>query len=314
MNILLTIGLLLLIGYSAGWLLDKVGLPRVIGYIAVGILFSPNTLSYISPVVIQATDPLMEVCLAFIAFEVGGSLKWSKIKKHEKEIVYITLLASLFPFIFISAGIYLFFLLFPSILSFNLPSVLLLALSLGSLASPTAPAGILAVVHQFKARGKVTDTILEVVALDDALGIILFSLTMVIFFFFSGDGGGMILHEIFVALYQICGAIFLGIGMTVSMNYFVHFFKIEGEGQWIVLIVAFITLCVGITKLVQVDELMACMAMGVVMVNRSDQHKTVFKIVERYTEDLIFLLFFLLSGLHLNIATLTQASYLITLL
>ena len=78
MNILLTIGLLLIIGYTAGWLLNKIGLPKIIGYIATGIAFSPSTVDFIDHDIAQSTQPLLDVCLAFIAFEVGGALKWSR--------------------------------------------------------------------------------------------------------------------------------------------------------------------------------------------------------------------------------------------
>ena len=82
MNILLTIGLILSFGYVAGWVFDKMGLPSIIGYIGVGILFSPNTTDLVAGDIIERTLPLMEVSLAFITFEVGGALRWSKIKRH----------------------------------------------------------------------------------------------------------------------------------------------------------------------------------------------------------------------------------------
>jgi Kef-type K+ transport system membrane component KefB len=178
MNILLTISLLLLIGYSAGLLLNKIGLPKIIGYIATGIAFNPKTNGFINYDILEATQPLLDVCLAFIAFEVGGALKWSIIKRHEKEIISITLLASIFPFIFVVIGVYVFGLLFPSILPFNNLTLLFFALLMGALASPTEPASTISVVHQYNAKGKVTDTIMGVVALDDVLGILLFSLTI----------------------------------------------------------------------------------------------------------------------------------------
>ena len=176
MNALLDIGLLLILGYIAGWLFDKFGLPKIVGYIIVGVVLSPNTINFLGQDSIKTTEPLMEICLAFIAFEVGGALKWSRIKKHEKEIVNITLLASLLPFFLITIAIFTFGLLFPVLLPFGLFGNLSLALLLGVLASPTAPAATLAVMHQYKAKGKVTDTILGVVALDDAVGILLFSI------------------------------------------------------------------------------------------------------------------------------------------
>jgi Kef-type K+ transport system membrane component KefB len=72
MNILLEIGLLLIIGYSLGFLADKAGLPRIIGYIATGIIFSPHTFSFLEEGMVTKTEPLIDVSLAFIAFEVGG--------------------------------------------------------------------------------------------------------------------------------------------------------------------------------------------------------------------------------------------------
>src|SRR5210317_230441 len=103
MNILLTIGLLLIFGYIAGWLFNRIGLPKIVGYIATGVVFSPNSFDLIDRNVIQTTHPLMEVCLAFIAFEVGGALKWSKIKKHEKEIISITILGSIVPLVLVTS-------------------------------------------------------------------------------------------------------------------------------------------------------------------------------------------------------------------
>lgn len=76
MNILLTIGLLLIIGYMLGLFLYELGLPKIIGYIVTGIIFSPNTIDFVEYDVVLATEPLLEGCLAVIGFEVGGFLKW----------------------------------------------------------------------------------------------------------------------------------------------------------------------------------------------------------------------------------------------
>ena len=154
----------------------------------------------------------MDVCLAFIAFEVGGSLKWSKIKEHEKEIINITLLASFIPFILIAAGVFAFGSLFPSILPLNSLNLLLLALLLGALASPTAPAATLAVIHQYKAKGKVTDTIMGVVALDDVFGILLFCLTIGTVSIFNGGQEALFGTGILNSLSEIVIAILLGAG------------------------------------------------------------------------------------------------------
>ncbi|WP_282036537.1 cation:proton antiporter [Saccharicrinis aurantiacus] len=312
MNVLLDIGVLLILGYTAGWMLNKIGLPKIVGYILVGVALSPNTSHLIGQDTIETTKPLMDICLAFIAFEVGGALKWSKIKIHEKEIVNITVLASIIPFILIALTVFIFGVIFPSLLPFGSIGNLSLALLLGVLASPTAPAATLAVIHQYKAKGKVTDTILGVVALDDAVGIILFSIVISILSMFLGDHK-MVENAHLNAVYRISMAMFLGAGIALLMNLLSKMLQIKTEGQWIVIITSMLILCLGTSKLLQVDELLANMTLGLMIANRSNQHTKIFKVVERYTEELIFLIFFLLSGLHLDFTTIPQSIFLISI-
>ncbi len=313
MNVLFIIGLLLIIGYSAGWLFEKLGLPKIIAYITTGIIFSPNTIPFVSEEIIISTHPIMEVCLAFIAFEVGGSLKWSKIKAHEKEIISITLLASFLPYLLIAAGVIGFGLLFPKVLPFDMITLFLLALLLGALASPTAPAATLAVIHQYKARGKVTDTILGVTALDDVLGILLFSLTIAVIFIFTGTYSGLLGNPVLNSFYEVITALLVGLIIGVVIDYLPKRYKIVTEGQWVVIIFALIIFSVGVADSLKIDSLLVSMTMGMVVVNKCRQQKIIFRILRRYTEDLIFLFFFILSGLHLDITTIPQTTVLILL-
>ena len=313
MNILLIFGLLLLTGYLLGWLLNRIGLPRIIGFIAIGIAFSPNTSGFIDHDLIQQTMPLMEACLGFIAFEVGGALKWSKIKQHKREIINITIMASIFPYIIIVSGIYIFASLIPGLLPFGSLSLLLIALPLGALASPTEPATTIAVIHQYNARGKVTDTIMGVAALDDVLGILLFSLTIEITSILNGEGVGLFGLALLTPLYKIFVAIFIGIIMAYFLKLIANSFLIKSGGQWIIIIASLIILNYGLSQLLKVDELLASMTMGAVIVNTCKQQSTIFRIIERYTEDLVFLIFFLFSGLTLDVSTLPHATILIGL-
>ena len=184
---------------------------------------------------------------------------------------------------------------------------------MGALASPTAPAATFAVMHQYKARGKVTDTILGVVSLDDTLGIILFSIVINIESIFTGSQTGFIGDAILNSLYQVLTAILLGAGMAVLMRFISRKLEIIKEGQWIVVIVSLIILSQGISKFLNIDALLTSMSMGIIIVNQSRQQAKIFKIIERYTEDLVFLFFFLLCGLHLNISTIPKAAPLIIL-
>lgn len=311
---LLIFGLLLISAYVAGLLFDKARLPMIIGYIVTGVAFSPSTIDLVDQDFINSTRPLMDICLAFIAFEVGGELKWSKIKAHEKEILSITPLASIVPYILIAAGTLIFGLIFPEILSYGTGNMILFVLLLGALAGPTAPAATLAVIHQYKAKGKVADTILGVVALDDVLGILLFSLTVSVIPLFTADQSYISgASNVIDALYQIIIAALIGGSIGYIIKLIGRYLKIVGEGQWVVIIFSLLIFCAGIAKLLEVDELLAYMTMGVVTVNTCKQQKLIFKILERYTENFIFLIFFLLSGLHLDISVIPQAAPLIIL-
>lgn len=313
MNLLLTLGLLLVLAYFVGLAVERMGIPKLIGYVLVGIIFSPNSMEVLHPEIVAETHPLVEVCLAFIAFEVGGALKLSKIRKHEREILGITLLASFFPFVLIGTGILLFGLLFPYFLAFSLYNLILVGLLLGALASPTDPTATFAVMHQFKARGKVTDTIIGVAALDDAVGILLFSVTIGIISIFAHIPVQSGMNPFLFAFYQIIGSILLGLIGGGSIQLFSKVLKKAGEGQWIVVLISLVILCVGVAKWLKLDEVLAAMAMGVVVVNVNSMHRLIFRILERYTEEFIFLLFFLLSGLSFDIGTIPKASMLIVI-
>lgn len=311
MNILLVIGLLLIVGYSLGFLADKAGLPKIIGYIATGILFSPHTFSFLENGMVTQTEPLIDVSLAFIAFEVGGSLKWEKLKNFGSTLARILLLESLTPFLLVlvflgSAGY-----LFPGIFSIESHWLLILALLLAPLASPTDPSATIAVMHQYKAKGRVSDTIMEVAALDDAMGIFLFSISVTVASIIAGNSDAGIGGSIYQAFYKIVGAVVTGGILGWITGLISRFLNVKNEGQWIVIIAAFIILTFGVSNMLGQDELLAAMAMGAFIANFNKHHKRMFKIIERYTEELIFLLFFILSGLHLDITAIPAAAFLI---
>lgn len=311
MNILLVIGLLLIVGYSLGYLVSKIGLPTIIGYIATGILFSPYSFGFLNEELLPQTEPLIDVSLAFIAFEVGGSLKWQKLKSYGSVLIRILLLESLLPFflvlIFLSVG----GLIFPGFFSIESHWLLIFALLVAPLASPTDPSATIAVMHQYKAKGKVSDTIMSVAALDDAMGVFLFSVSVAVAAIIAGSSDANIGNSVLRAIYKIVGAVLAGGLFGWFTGILSRFLKIKEEGQWIVLLAAMIIFTFGISSFLKLDELLAAMALGAFITNFNKQSDLLFKIVERYTEALILLLFFILSGLHLDISAIPDAALLI---
>jgi Kef-type K+ transport system membrane component KefB len=175
---------------------------------------------------------------------------------------------------------------------------------MGALASPTDPSAMLAVTHEYKALGDVTSTIMGVAALDDVTGIMNFSVAVVL-------AQAMVLHEHFsvaVTVLRPVGIIFGAIGLGALFGaIFLLVMRLiyrEGEGFMIVAVFALTTLCYGAARLLQVEELLSTMTMGVIVVNFSPIRDAIFSVLERYTEELVFVIFFTLSGMYLNFSVL----------
>ncbi|MFQ6051768.1 MAG: cation:proton antiporter [Candidatus Hydrothermarchaeota archaeon] len=313
MHSTLIIGIIIFTGFVFGEIATKIKLPKITGYILAGILLNPSLFHFIPENFMENTSIVTSISLSVITFSVGGTLLYSHIKKLGKAILFITLFEAEFAFLAVVMGLLMvtpLFLHFPdaSWLTVFIPVSILV----GSLASPTDPSATLAVVHEYKAEGPVSSTIMGVAAFDDALGIINYSVAIAV-------AGAFILHKSFsfyssllTPLIIIGGAIILGIIFGFIFNGITLLIKKETEGAFIVFILALLLLCFGTAALIGVDELLATMTMGIIVVNFNSKREKIFKILERYTEELIFVLFFTLSGMHLNFSVLST-SYMLVL-
>lgn len=313
MEPILILGIILFSGFTIGELCTRIGLPKVTGYILAGMILNPQFLHFIPESFVENTALVTNIALSFITFSVGGTLSFTKIRSLGKSIVFITLLEAELAFLFV-AGFFTFIgpVIMPStnlsLVAFFVP----LALLLGSLASPTDPSATLAVEHEYKAQGEVTSTIMGVAAFDDILGIINYSLAISI-------AGICILHEPFdffsIAhpLLRISGSIIIGILFGFILNFLAKVITRETEGVLITLIISLLALCYGIAGAVGADELLSTMTMGVVVINYNSRKDKIFQILERYTEELIFVLFFTLSAMHLDFSVMAANALLIFL-
>ncbi|UII28532.1 cation:proton antiporter [Fulvivirga maritima] len=310
MDITLTLGLILIIGYLLGKIARTVGLPKVSGYIIAGIVLNPNLTHIIDSDFPDITEPVTNICLAFITMEVGSTLSFSKIKKSGKGILSITIFEAFFAFLFVLIG----FLVVTPLAGIDGLEAMVIPFSLlvASLASPTDPSSTLAVAHEYKAKGEVSDTIMGVAAFDDAVGILIFSLSTGIALIFVDSSNspdfGSILLEI---VRSIGGAIIIGIISGALFNLFTRFFKVEGDQIYIILILGFLSMCFGLAVLFGVEELMSTMVFGAIIVNYNPKEKQIFEVLQRYTEELIFIIFFTVSGMHLDFSVLSSAMLLI---
>ena len=300
MNTLLIVGIIIGAGFAFGELVERLGLPRVTGYILAGVLLNPNVIPFVPVEFVQATQPITNVALAVLTFAVGGTLALAPLRELGKGIAFIALgeaeLATLL--VTIGALVTLPFLLHmegATLIATYLPFALLL----GSLASPTDPSATLAVIHQYRAKGPVAFSIMGVAALDDALGIINFSL--------AGAAATVLIQHsplsmasLISPLLSIGGAIALGVILGFFFHFVSGFLRGETEGLLIVLIIAILTSCYGIAALFELDRLLATMCVGITVVNFGRERDKIFRLIEQYAEPLVFVIFFTISGMLLD--------------
>ncbi len=310
----LLVGIIVFTGFIFGEIATILKLPKVTGYIFAGILLNPSILGVVPKNFIVHTDLVTNIALSFITFSVGGTLLYSRVRTLGKSILSITVFEAELAFVAVTLGFLLFTPLIvhaegATMLALYLP----ISMLIGSLASPTDPSATLAVIHQYKAKGSVSSTIMGVSAFDDALGIINYSIATALALVLIKRTGFSVQSSILNPLVVISGAVFLGIAFGVIFNFITFLIKKETEGVFIVLILSILSLCFGVSKLLRVDELLATMIMGVTVVNFNPSHERIFKILERYTEELVFVLFFTISGMHLQFDVLARSIVLVLL-
>ncbi|MBE5962693.1 MAG: cation:proton antiporter [Lachnospiraceae bacterium] len=276
----------LLLALIAGKIVKQVKLPNVTGYIIMGLLAGPYCLKLIPAHAVEAFSIIPEVALGFIAFSIGAEFKLSYLKKVGKAPVVIAItegLGAVFvvDLILIATGHDVAF-----------------SLVLGAIAAATAPAATLMVVKQYKAKGPVTDTLLPVVAIDDAVALMSFGLSVAVAKAITSTEQISLFSTIMKPVVEIVGALLIGAAFGFLFKLLVRFYT--GRGNRLAITYAMIFLCLGICDYLGWSSLLACMAMSAILVNSSKESEEVFAQADRVTPP-IFMLFFFLSGADLDI-------------
>lgn len=315
--ILLGISIALIAGLISNRLIRLVNLPNVTGYLIVGILLGPylfslfnkNLTGLLNEEMIKGLGIIVDIALGFIAFSIGSEFKLSSIKKIGKGIISITLLQAFAALLFVDIALSVFCLCTKSF-NENLPIIL----TLGAIATATAPAATLMVIKQYKAKGPVTDTLLPVVAFDDAVGLILFSLSFSIAQVFAkqqaglGGAGVSIMDILVLPLLEIILSLVIGGLIGLILSYGMRAFKSRANRLICMISAVFlgVALCSISGELIHVElsSLLTCMMIGAVFCNLKKDAVIILDGIERWTPA-IFMLFFILSGAELNFSLIT---------
>ena len=299
MQTLFFIGIIFVLGALVQWFSPKIGLPKVVGYLLLGLLIGPEILGIIPQHFIEETHIITDLSLALIAVLVGANLKYSKLKEMGKQIVLVTFFEATGAFLFVAIGFYL----LSSFLGFSNHESLIISILFGGLSSATAPVATIAVVHELKAKGKFTTFLLAVVATDDALALIFFACAVIMAGIFAGNGTfSYTVLEIFgvIILSGIIGIIGAALSELID-KLFVHH-----KGMETISTIGMVFIVYSLSEYWQLEPLFATLVMGVVMTNISPDFDLVEEEIDNHLEEIIFMLFFMFSAMHLNLNTLSS--------
>lgn len=272
-------------------IMKKINLPNVTGYLIAGLIAGPYCLKIFSAGELDNMTVVTNAALGFIAFSIGGEFKLSALKQLGAKIFVITLFEAVGASVLVSAVLLA--------MGYNAP----LALVLGAIASATAPAATLMVVRQYKASGPVTSTLLPVVAIDDAVCLMLFSILSSVAKTIEAGNGFQVYATIVKPLIEIVLSLVIGFAVGIVLSLCSKFFK--SRANRISLVVTAVFLGVGLSELMGLSSLLFCMAIGAALANFSPVSDAVLEGTDRWTPPL-FMLFFVISGAQFNFSILPQ--------
>lgn len=292
---LLTVGILTLAALYVGKSMKFIRLPSILGFMLTGVLLGPGVFGVLTSALQEALSFVTSIALAFVAVSIGMELSFSELRRQGRGMVVIIVLESVFAFLVVTGAVYL--------LTGNLP----LALILGGIAPASAPAGTVAVIQEYNARGPLTRALYSVVGFDDGLGIIIFGFAAAVARALLPEvqaaGGTTLGALLLVPLEEIGLSLAVGLGMAVPFSLLAS--KLKQDRDILPLSFAIVLITVGLTELLHLSLILTNMVLGMFLVNSQPA-----AVLNRVKSELgrqmplLFVLFFVLAGANLHLAAL----------
>lgn len=312
MDYLICLAVALLGGLLLSRVAKKVHLPAVTAYLVAGLLLGPycigaldvHGLGFCSLDEVEAVSVISQIALGFIAFTIGNEFRLTQLKSMGSRAIIIGVAQAVITTLLVDAALIALHFIAPSILSVSS------AITLGAIASATAPAATLMVVRQYKAEGPLTRLLMLVVAIDDAVGLLLFSASFGIAS--ALENGAISLTGVLVEpILEIVLSLLLGAVIGLALNFVERFF--HSRSKRMAISVAFVLLAVGVSALeftvggihLSFSLLLVCMMTGTIFCNICDTSEELMSRVDGWTVP-INILFFVLSGAELDLKVLVN--------
>ena len=310
--ILMPIGIAMTAGLLLSRLVKKLKLPAVTGYLIAGILIGPYCLGqlgslidipwlgYIDKEAVEGASILSKIALGFIAFAIGDEFRLSSLKKIGKQATVIGIFQALVATVLVDAVLIGLYFVLPEG-TISIPA----ALVLGAVATATAPAATLMVVRQYKAKGRLTDILLPVVAIDDAVGLVVFAVSFGIAQSIQNGAGLSVISVLVEPLVEVVLSLALGVVLGVLFSLAEKYFK--SNSKRLTLSITFVIMAVALSLYethlfgihIKFSSLLVCMMLGTVFCNMCDFSDEIMGKTDKWTAPL-FVLFFVLSGAELE--------------
>ncbi|MFT7824116.1 MAG: cation:proton antiporter, partial [Sulfurimonas sp.] len=283
----------------------RIGIPKVVGYLLLGLVIGPEVLGVVPESFIEGSHFAIDMALSLIAVLVGANLKLSRLKGLGTQIISLTVCEGISAFVAVSSGFYLlaYFLGLPA------EYHVVIAILFGGLSSATAPAATIAIAHEMKAKGTFTSTLLAVVALDDALALILFAFAMVLGSVFM-QGSGITLFTLFQTMGMIMLSVLAGVIGAIVSDLIDKLFA-HHKGMETISTLGMVFIVYSISIYWEIEALLAVLVMGAVMSNVATDFDLIEEEIDNHLEEIIFMLFFILSAMHLDLNALTTMPFVI---
>jgi len=294
-NVKANLVVLVILGLLGGKIVHRIELPKVTGYIIAGVIMGPSVLNIINEHMVEDFTIIREVAIGFIGYTIGLELRFKKMKETGKMVSIITLTQAVFTAVFVCLATAF------VVTEHNWTYGLIF----GAIATATAPAPIIAVVKGYRTKGPVTDTLLPLVALDDAIGIVLFSILLSFGVSLLGIEGQ---HVTFwtmmsVPLKEIGYSIMFGGVIGFVLSKVLIALNRDDDNMLMMVIIAFVLLGIGVGHLVHASPILLPLVIGTVLtnsVNEKYEHRFT-KTTDLFTAP-IFLAFFTIAGAELDLA------------
>ena len=309
MDILLAIGVAMFAGLFLTRLTSKFNLPDVTSYLVAGLLVGPLVLGqlgvpglgFVSFEFVEAMSLISDIALGFIAFSIGSEFRLEELKHIGRKATVIAIVQAFTATLFVDAALIgLHFVLGEEVLPLSTCVIL------GAIATATAPAATMMVINQYKAKGPLTDILLPIVALDDAVGLIVFAISTGVAKALDSGTVNMVSLLVNPMLEIVCS---VGFGTVIGLLFSYVEQHYHSRSKRLSLAVTFVILCAGFSQMdfhlgggveIGFSSLLVCMMCGTIFCNMCDFSEEIMYRTERWTAPL-YVLFFVISGAELDL-------------